>query len=422
MKYFFKQIALKPKAQNLSGFAKREVSSQTLGIESLHLSILWLKYEDDNIVFIALDSLYIPTAMALPTYKLLEKLFNLKPHQVIFNASHTHSAPAIEEIFDKVVDVAYIEYLNKSIESIFSKKLHFEEGFLDIQSLKLEKNLFISRRQKGRDIRRFFLKEKMLLLPNIEKEIDRNLKLFILFDRQRDIKLIVYSFACHPVFNKNEDISSDFIGQISQYLEDSLGVKSIFLQGFLGDIRPAYITSDKSKVNSINKLKLLFNKSVFRPYDKSYFDFFTQSIAQEIIKYTKQKFLEYKQEEKSFKSISHFYDLTSSTGLSMRRFEIKYLVLEKYLFISIPAEVTSAYALHISKTFPHINFIFLGLSDTIIGYLPFYEEASEGGYEVHSAPNYAWDSALSQISLKNFYQQMLEDIASLIKDEESISC
>lgn len=417
MQYYFRQIDLATlEDTGLSGFAKREVQSKTYGKNELKVSLLWFKNNTQEFIFITIDTLYIPKEVSSPIYTFFSQNFALKEEQIIFNASHTHSAPAIEKLFDKkaINNSKYISYIIETILNLCNaKELVFQEGEFFYSYDTLPRNMIISRRRIGRDIRSFFLKKKMLMLPHTSKKIDESLTLFGIKDKREAIKVLVYSFSCHPVFNKNMETSSDFIGKISSSLKDDLGIKTMFLQGFLGDIRPAFTTKKINEVQGIQKLKLLFNQEVFKSYDISHFNLFTQTISQKILKKT---FLynSTRYENDKIKYIKKEYIIYSQSAKSQKQFFVKYAMINQILFISIPAEVTSSYALNIREAFPQQILLLLGLADGIIGYLPFYDEVEEGGYEVNSALNYGWDTIMDKTSLKDFYTKIIVDIEQFI--------
>jgi len=421
LKYFFKKIPLDTKESNgyLSGFNKRNKQCEHLGTEELNITILWLKPSIKDIVFISIDTLYIPVQVSIPIYEYLEENFQITSDQIIFNATHTHSSPGIEESFDKdMVDMKYTSHICESILKVFKDDMiNFTEGNIFFQSQKISNKLLISRRKIGRDIKSFFLKRRMLMLPNHTNIIDDDLRLSYIFDIDNNLKVVLYMFSCHPVFNTSNNVSSDFIGDISQKIKEKLNSDSMFLQGFLGDIRPAFTTKNIFDTNIINKFKLLFNQEVFRDFRKKDFDFFCLSLSQDIIS----TYNNIKQNPinsiEQIKTLKKNYTLISNSGKSKKEFDIKFILINHNLFISIPAEVTSRYKIELSKKFLGLNIIPLGLSDGVIGYLPFYDEISSGGYEVDSAVNYGWDTFMSENSLKDFYIKLIEDIDLFILGE-----
>lgn len=423
LQYFFKKIPLTLPTSNihLSGFYRERKTIEHLGLDELYIRILWIKQSSSSVVLISIDTLYISEEISKPIYQHMKEHYQISEDQIIFNATHTHSAPGIEKIFDKQnVDIQYMNYICQTILTVFKEEtLNFIEGHISFHSKKISNDLLVSRRKVGRDIKSFFTKKKMLMLPNHNNIIDNELRLFYIFDTNDNLKMTIYNFSCHPVFNTSNNISSDYIGKISQNIKEDLQAESIFLQGFLGDIRPNFTTKKLSDLNIINKFKLLFNKEVFRKFNKDDFNYFTSSLSQDIITACdsiKQNKFDVGNQLKTFKTN---YTLESNSANTKKQFDIKFVLINNNIVISIPAEVTSRYKIELSKQFHQFNIIPLGLADGIIGYLPFHDEASAGGYEVESAVNYGWDTFISQRSLENFYIALVTDISSFIQENNN---
>ena len=53
----------------------------------------------------------------------------------------------------------------------------------------------------------------------------------------------------------------------------------------------------------------------------------------------------------------------------------------------------------------------------MLGYLPYHSEVKNGGYEVNSAPNYGWSSAIGEQSLKAMEAELLVSVSELIHQQ-----
>lgn len=160
LKFFFKKIPLDilKSRGGLSGFSKRNKKRETLGIKSLHISILWVKEPEEDIIFISIDTLYISHEISDTVYQLIAKIFQISKDKIIFNATHTHSAPSIVEVYDKeIYDKEYKDYIVQSIVKVFAEdKIEFWDGNIFSSSRKISEQLLVARRKEGRDIRSFF--------------------------------------------------------------------------------------------------------------------------------------------------------------------------------------------------------------------------------------------------------------------------
>jgi hypothetical protein len=412
LKYYFKSLKLDFSNfdYQLSGFSKRE-ESLLFGSSDLYIKGIWFK-NNSNLIIISIDILYIPKELSFNIYKYFEKEYNINRSEIIFNATHTHSAPGIDKIFDSTVNLKILTYLENGTKSLF-KNIEFENGYLCYKTFPLNNKMWISRRKIGRDIRRFFLVKKTIMLPNTTNEIDEDIRLIVLFDEQHNIKYLIYNFSCHPVFNVANQLSSDFIGTISSQLNKVKSIDSMFLQGFLGDIRPNFVVTSFKNLSFINKLKLLFNKTIFKKYSKEDFNLFCSVISESILKELFSNKLTSINNEAKFVSLEFTFKLFSQTNDSNKDLSTKIVLINKNIFISISAEVNSRYYLELVKEFKDLNIIPLGVADNIIGYLPFFEEVKEGGYEINSYVNYGWDSAISEKSLKEYNSSLHDNIKKL---------
>jgi len=417
VKYYFGQKILDFEQfdYNLSGFGKREISQKCIGISELFVKLLWIKKENEHILFISLDILYIPAELSDKIYNYLEERYSIEKQNIVFNATHTHSAPGIEKKFDKSVDQKIIEYIfDKFVEIVAESE--FKDGKLSFITFKSQSSMWISRRKFGKNIKKLFLKESILMLPNEHNKIDDNIRLICVLDKNDDLDLLLYNFSCHPVFNRSDCISSDFIGAISENIEKELNVKTMFLQGFLGDIRPNFTTESISEVGVVDKLKIIANKKIFKKYNQEDFDKFCTVVSSEILENLK---YENKDNIKILNIKQFKYKIYSQSEKYKIEFYVKVIFINQNLFISIPAEVNSKYYVMLSKKFNDFNIIPIGLADDIIGYLPFYDEVKEGGYEINSIVNYGIDTPFSEISLRRFYFSLQSDIQAMIRGIKS---
>jgi hypothetical protein len=417
VKYYFGQKILDFEQfdYNLSGFGKREISQKCIGISELFVKLLWIKKENEHILFISLDILYIPAELSDKIYNYLEERYSIEKQNIVFNATHTHSAPGIEKKFDKSVDQKIIEYIfDKFVEIVAESE--FKDGKLSFITFKSQSNIWISRRKFGKNIRKLFLKESMLMLPNEQNKIDDNIRLICILNNNDDLDLLLYNFSCHPVFNRSDCISSDFIGTISENIEQKLNIKTMFVQGFLGDIRPNFTTGSISEVGVVDKLKIIANKKIFKKYNQEDFDKFCTVVSSEILENLKYE----NNDNIKILNIKQFkYKIYSQGEKYKIEFYVKVIFIDQNLFISIPAEVNSKYYVILSKKFNDFNIIPMGLADDIIGYLPFYDEVKEGGYEINSIVNYGIDTPFSEISLRRFYFSLQSDIQAMIRGIKS---
>lgn len=421
VEYAFFQDVINPDKISLSGFSRHQKNKIALGPDQLYVKILWVRANVDLIV-ISIDSLYFSTEVAHSIYQYAYSEFNITKDHIILNASHTHSAPNMDLEFFGNIDRKYLEDVEAKIKrGLRLCHENFQKGYIEFRNVECNANVFISRRKIGRDIRTFFIKKRIIMQPNEEKPVDRNIRLIKLYDSNLKLDGIIYNFSCHPVFNTTYNISSDFIGYISSILEERICKFSMFLQGFAGDVRPNYTETKTSVKHVINFAKLLFNEKVFCNFTQSHFNDFCHHISSSIIEAeSENKDIRPKLNDSWCHIRNFMYEdfIESKTAETRKSLTIKLVLLSANLFISIPAEVHSSYLGILREAFPGLKIYPLGYADGMIGYLPCEEEIREGGYEVQkSVKYYGWDDSMSEVSVRNFTTRLIKEMKNLLKDQ-----
>ncbi|MFC1770982.1 hypothetical protein ACFLZV_03750 [Candidatus Margulisiibacteriota bacterium] len=419
MDFSFFKVKINPEnsSDNLAGFGKRKNTEITFGPKELYLKILWVK-SNSNLIVISIDALYFPRTIAQNVIRYLANTYQIAKKNIVFNATHTHSAPSTDLNVFGQINKEYLDEINiKTIQGLDFCWHNFKKGHLEFDELSLPNKLFVKRRKLGRDIRKLFLQKKILMLPNHNRETDNNIRSIKIYDNEKKLCLIVYNFSCHPVFDFALSISSDCIGTISNAIEDQLQVQSIFLQGFAGDIRPNYTATSVKITNIKDYLKLIFNKEIFIDYDDSFYNYFCNNISTCLIQNASEKNKNPQIPAINIKLKSFTANFSSITGEIQKNIEINLILIKNNLFISLPAEVNSYYYDLLKNKFPDLRIYPLGYAPGMIGYLPGAEEVDEGGYEIYSYTNYGWDSNISKKSIEYFSVKLISEIKQLISKD-----
>lgn len=408
--YFKKQINPESEPYHLVGFGKtREPREEFFGQPELWLKICWLTGDQaTQLVFITLDTLYFSKNFTTELYDTFFIKYGLKQEQIIFNASHTHSAPNISVPSWDEINIRYSQQVKERIyEGMDHCSKTLEEGAISCQEIQLSDPLFINRRKKVFSLSSP-LKWKVKRLPNTKAEVDNAIRTFTLYNQSGKPEVVIYNVACHPVFNRNLNYSSDFVGVVSDKIEEHVPM-AMFLQGFSGDIRANYYGNLDSKsiqtlfgkghhprYSLVSVLRLLLNGKIFIPYTQKFFHWFANEISSTII-------ADYQSGEKTTRlrlsSHSFTFSLKSESGNTQREFMTAICKLNECAIIAIPAEVNSGYYLALKKQLGQTILFNVGCSYDMIGYLPMDTEVKDGGYEVESYANYGWDSRISEQSL-----------------------
>jgi|APSaa5957512535_1039671.scaffolds.fasta_scaffold16354_4 hypothetical protein len=162
-------------------------------------------------------------------------------------------------------------------------------------------------------------------------------------------------------------------------------------------------------------MTLLFNKKMFKAYDREYFNFFVGKIYECILNNVRKKstFLDIKETNKAIilKNKVFFSVLESHTGKTKKTLKCNLILINDNLLVGISAEVHSCYYDYIGSRFPMITVFPVGYTDGVVGYLPCEDEIGDGGYEViKSCSNYGWDGHISSQSIIDFKKALVENI------------
>jgi hypothetical protein len=407
---FAQEVLVVDEADELVGFGRGRRNTPQLGPASLFVKSLCIENGGTLHFFVSVDSLYISEKVVREAIS-LTKNRSVHYENIIIASTHTHSSPNLESRFcEKVVSQSFQESVTNSIVSIFGKNLSsLKKSSLEL--LEVDSCKTINRRMMGRDIRSFFLKSKMIMRPNRKRLFQNNIK--CLYDTQS--KTVLFNFACHPVFNIGKKFSSDFPGEIGRKLiESNKFENAIFMQGFAGDIRPDFTTSGlKSfKYGLITFSKALVHGEAFHWFTKHDFDQFCDMNSQQILKNISREKIA---ATVSFKKKSLEFPVRSETGQVTHILGIKFLVVDKIIFVSIGAEVLYKFQEMFEKEFPDFTFFCIGYADRTIGYLPFDDDLAAGGYESSgSHQNYGFDSKISLDCILELKHNLISELSNIL--------
>ena len=104
-----------PYAGSLAGFNVRSESGEALGPDKLFLDIALFSINSVNVAFICFDTLYFPKKLASFLRGHLFDYFNIVKENVVFSATHTHSAPNVSWEYVDAIDEEYLKLVEKKL-------------------------------------------------------------------------------------------------------------------------------------------------------------------------------------------------------------------------------------------------------------------------------------------------------------------
>lgn len=343
----------------------------------------------------------------------LEEKYQIPQDCILFNVSHTHSAPLgspMDSILltdeDHKLYRKFVSFLIDRLLQISNKAIKDEEP-CSIYLAKTSFDLGLNRRKKiGQEIRN---------APEKNGFIDNDLPLVVIKNRQHNIKSIIFSCACHPVTlgSGNFKLSADFPGYAAAYIQRHLDCTTFFLQGCGGDIRPKILengdcwrkgtlddleiqgkklgqTVIKALSGKMEKLYPCINsiKSAFAlKYEKKMsVDDYEMVLNDPQSNLIKKKWAANMKKllKKGLKSQAKHHFILQKISLS-----------ENTHIFAMSGEVVAEIGKKIKNLAPNMNIITLGYSHASSCYIPSKKMFSEGGYEVESYYHFSLPGKLS---------------------------
>jgi hypothetical protein len=223
-------------AQLRAGVAKVNITNMEAGglvKDSVYARILVLDNGSTRVVIIAVDVIGVGLFLDKVRLQLQEEL-NIKPENVLINASHLHGTRPMCSDIDKPL----VQGVKKASQNMVPVDIGVGSGYED--------RIMENRRLKLKSGKEWTIRHANPLPPDedvasigtVDPEIG-----ILRVDRKNGKPLaVVYNFACHPYQDSWRSIengtTADFPGFASKVIEDNLSEGSIamFLQGCGGDI------------------------------------------------------------------------------------------------------------------------------------------------------------------------------------------
>lgn len=342
----------------------------------------------------------------------------LKENEIIINFSHTHASVFLtgedallrrggysigqerwlesESKADYTADIAYYHDVRNRI--IRMAKHCFEHAVEGTMLLGLGASDFAVSRRKPT------LSGGVTWAPYYDGEIDKDLYVMKLEDKEGNLKAILYNYGCHTTCMgpANYMISGDFAGVTSARLEASYpGTVALFLQGCAAELKPIHTANgDRFEACSLEKMEQAgvdFAHDVAGVMQHAKFTKVKgpfHSRLLDIRLYTQQPRLEEYEHLANDPSVDDFRKNSAKRlleaiedGTVKDHLDIHVSIWEldhDTSLIAIEGEVSNDYSVLLKRLFKEKKLIVLGYTDGVISYLPSRKCIQEGGYEAEN--------------------------------------
>jgi len=229
----------------MAGYVNRTSPSTGADVDLFAKALAIHDAGEQRVVIVTLDLIGVPRSLRLHVERECGTRFGLKPHEILLNASHTHSGPLVtpdrmelERTFSRAANSEqvkavqdYIGFLEKTVVELIGASLekpspaklefsHARAGFA-MNRRRPEPNGSYSNN------------------PYPEGPVDHDVPVLKVTGANGKLHAMMFGYACHNTTLSGSKINGDYAGYAQQYLETSFpGATALFLLGCAGDQNP----------------------------------------------------------------------------------------------------------------------------------------------------------------------------------------
>lgn len=396
----------------LAGFAHRQGKADTVH-SKIFLKVFTIRSQGKHFVSIIADIIWWDSSFVSKLKSELQKQFHLKSKEVVFHATHNHSAPQTSDRFSEKLgrlEVDFLTLLEKSVMAGVRESLSgLEKVYMEIG--KGTSDIGIYRRKK--------VNGEILMAPNYEEPVDNDLTIIKFITEREEVKGVWIHYSCHPTTTDENSISAEFVGHCTELVERKLPGSSVaFLQGCCGDIRPALVKENRFYRGSLQDIVAQGEKlaeDVWEVFSEP-----SERVDVETIEiHTTHLNLLFEKIAMSTNIAKSLEDEWQKKVKNKNKnvLDIQYINLgDKVKFLCFNAEMVQEYGKQIKVADPLI--LPLAYSNGMLGYIPTEKQLDEGGYEsVDSIYYFGFPGKLSSSTQKEI-QLKIEEIIRRRPDGE----
>jgi hypothetical protein len=372
--------------QWLLGYAPR----QSTGVhDRLYHRIAALDDGETAFYLVSTDVGAISPAFYHDFCKRLERETQIHAENVWWAATHTHSAPqvgpqelaglftgALGDRFSIKPDTAYWDLVvDKLVEGIRDAQSRLEPARLGIATGTAAAN--VNRRQRAADGR-------IVLGVNPEGPVDRQLGVLRLERPDGSLIGLIANYAVHgtALGGGNKLVSGDVPGFAAQYVERSIGVPMLFINGAQGNAAPLHSVGDNIEDPRLKEYDSLLGDRILATNAgvKDVTADVSLKLGKTVVETPRKAGLGW------LDTVAE-YSSDSADGTHQVRVPVYSLIINRDTVIwAAPLELFSEIAMNIRADSPFAHTFYFGLTNGGLLYMPTKAAFAEGGYEPSVSP------------------------------------
>ena len=318
--------------------------------------------------------------------KEIEKQTGIKPLQIWWTVTHTHSAPEIGPpgLAGVFMGTRY-EHDHNTEYTAWAKKALIE-GIKDARAQLAPARLGVGWGFARATINRRARDEEgpTYLGLNPYGPVDLQIGLLRLEKADGKLMALIANYAMHGTVlgPTNTQITGDAPGIVADYVEEKLAVPMLYINGAAGNVAPIYTVYPDFESGHLSQFRVLLGDRILAANAR------LGATTSEVKLSLGEKFVDTPRKAGlGWVEDLNGYLQTTSTGVTMVRIPVRFLRINNDIVIwAAPLELFCEIAMDVRNHSPFPFTFYFGYANGWLGYLPTKEEFAHGGYEPGVSP------------------------------------
>ncbi len=341
------------------------------------------------------DTIHVAASMAKNVANIAEKEFGVPAENVVMNATHSHSSPALYDSSDAGIS-KYLKKYYAAAEEIIDGALRDLAPANMLAGTANTENLSYVRRYVSMDGKTYIGGSGIPAGQDpaqVRHETEADTELRVLkFDRSDKKDIVLCNWQCHPTTTSSEmstGVSADWVGFLRAKAEKDLDIHFSYQQGAAGNVVPSTkIKGEKSNSNHIKH---------------------GEAIA-DVVKTALNNAIPIRSGKVLAKQITFTADRSSPTDYKKTMDALLTVISFGDVGIgTLPGELHDTLGKELREKSPFAITLFFGYTNGTVGYLPAEFAYANGGYEVNSCR-----------FVKGTPEKMVSELLGMLKEQYAV--
>lgn len=315
----------------------------------------------------------------------LQAQTGIKPLQVWWTTTHTHSAPEVGPpgLPGLFMGERYKHDHNTAYTALVEQKLidGIKEARASLQPARLGVGWGMAMANMNRRARNE--EGPAFLGMNPDGPADRRIGLLRLEKADGKLLALIANYAMHGTVLGAENllISADAPGIVAEYVQEKLGAPMLYINGAAGNLGPIYTVTPDFKAGHLEQFQVLLGDKILAA------NRLIGPTTPEVRLSLGEQIVETPRKAMGWDLDLSKYLRTTSTGQTVVRLPIRFLEINNDIAVwAAPLELFCEIAMQVRNLSPFAYTFYFGYCNGWLGYLPTQAEFAYGGYEPSVSP------------------------------------